>query len=267
MEGELNRALNRRRMTKGIGELEGHTILCGFGRAGRILARELHEAHTKFVVVDQDSEKLNEAEQAGFLIVEGNASDDDTLEQAGIRRARVLATVLPDDASNVFITLTARVLNAKIEIIARAENPSSETKLIRSGANKVVMPAVIGGMKMAQLIVRPSTEDLLKDYSLRSSLQEELVPMGLRLDELAISAGSALDGKVVGEIELSGNLNFLIVAVRRAKGDVVVDPPNDFRIVAGDALIVLGRGSNIPDLARILTQKREGSYRGLKVKL
>jgi voltage-gated potassium channel len=118
MEGELNRALNRRRMTKGIGELQDHIILCGFGRAGRILAKELHTAKTQFVVVDVDAAKLNEAEQEGFLIVEGNATEDDTLEQAGVRRARVLASVFPDDATNVFITLTARGLNHRLEIIA-----------------------------------------------------------------------------------------------------------------------------------------------------
>lgn len=266
MEGELNRALNRRRMTKGIGELRDHTILCGFGRAGRILAKELCQAKIKFVVVDVDQAKLNEAEQEGFLIVEGNATEDASLEQAGIRRARVLASVLPDDAMNVFITLTARGLNPNLEIIARAEYPSTEMKLIRSGANKVVLPAVIGGMKMAQLITRPSSEDLLKDFNVRTALQEDLIPMGLRLDEVTISAGSALDGQPLGNLELGGNLGFLVVAVRRVDGTIFVDPPNDLRIAAGDALIVLGRTNSLPDLARISTQKREVTYRGVKLK-
>jgi voltage-gated potassium channel len=266
MEGELNRALNRRRMTKGIGELRDHTILCGFGRAGRILAQELHTGNTQFVVVDIDATKLNDAEAEGFLIVEGNASDDETLEQAGIRRARVLATVLPDDAANVFITLTARGLNPKLEIIARAEYPSSEMKLIRSGATKVVLPAVIGGMKMAQLIMRPSSEQLLKDFNMRAALQEDLIPMGLRLDELTVTAGSSLDGQPLESIQVSGNLGFLIVAVRRTDGTVLVDPPNELRMAAGDALIVLGRGSSFPDLARLSSQKREVSYRGIKLK-
>jgi len=266
MEGELNRALNRRRMTKGIGELKDHIILCGFGRAGRILAKELHTAKTQFVVVDVDSAKLNEAEQEGFLIVEGNATEDDTLEQAGIRRARVLASVLPDDAMNVFITLTARGLNPRMEIISRAENPSTEMKLIRSGATRVVMPAVIGGMKMAQLIVRPSTEQLLKDFNLNATLQDELRMMGLHLDELPISSGSALDGKTLSNIDMGGNVGFLIIAVRRANGTVVVDPPADCKIAAGDGLIVLGHGTNIPDLAKLYTEKRNFTYRGAKLK-
>jgi voltage-gated potassium channel len=128
------------------------------------------------------------------------------------------------------------------------------------------MPAVIGGMKMAQLIVRPSTEQLLKDFNLNSSLHDELKLMGLHLDELPISAGSALDGKTLSNIDLGGNIGFLIIAVRRVSGAVVVDPPADCKIVGGDALIVLGHGTNIPDLAKLYTEKREFTYRGAKLK-
>ncbi|MEM1305049.1 MAG: potassium channel family protein, partial [Planctomycetota bacterium] len=142
MEGEINKVINRRRMTRGIEELAGHTILCGFGRAGRILGEELKAAGASFVVVDQDEAKLNDAESRGMLIVQGNATEEDALERAGVARAATLATVLPDDAANVFITLTARELNPDLEIIARAENPSTEKKLLRSGATRVVLPAV-----------------------------------------------------------------------------------------------------------------------------
>lgn len=225
MEGEINRALNRRRMTRGIEELTGHTILCGYGRAGRILAAELKSAGAAFVVVDQSEEKLNDAEGEGMLIVEGNAVEEEVLTRAGVERARVLATVLPDDAANVFITLTARELNPDVEIIARAENPSTEKKLIRSGADRVVLPAVIGGQRMAQLITRPGAEQMLANSEGNVELQHELEQIGMKLDQLNISAGSPLDGHAISDIDLRGNRGFLIVAVRRADGQMVLDPP------------------------------------------
>lgn len=267
MEGEINRALNRRRMTRGIEELTGHTILCGYGRAGRILAQGLLDAKASFVVVDQDDAKLNEAEQQGCLIVEGNATEDEVLLQAGIERALVLATVLPDDAANVFITLTARELNPTLKIIARAENPSSEKKLLRSGATEVVLPAVIGGKKMAQLITCPSTEQFLAKDQGHDQLQHELGQIGLKLDELPIAAGAPLDGQRVGDIELKGNHSFLIVAVRHADGSVVVDPTADCPLAADDAVIVLGHGNELPELKKCYTEKREITYRGAKLQV
>jgi voltage-gated potassium channel len=267
MEGEFNRALSRRRMTKGIGELEGHTILCGYGRAGKTLAAALTAAGTKFVIVDQDEEKLNEAERAGMLILEGNATEDETLLRAGAERARVLATVLPDDASNVFITLTARELNPVLEIYARAENPSTEKKLLRSGATKVVLPTVIGGMRMAQLITQPSTEDLLADAQTNEQLTHELTQIGLRMDELPVAPKSTLDGHAIGDIDLGGNRGFLIVAVRRADKSVVVDPGDDCQLAAGDTVIVLGHPGDIPLLKKRFTTSSEITYRGAKIQV
>lgn len=267
MEGEISKALNHRRMTRGIDELDGHTILCGFGRAGRILAHELADANHKFVVVDMDDEKLSEAESLGYLIVEGNAVDEHTLERAGIERARVLASVLAADADNVFITLSARELNPELHIVARAEHPSTEKKLIRSGANRVVLPAVIGGIRMAQLITQPSTEQLLAKAKGIDSLQSELEHIGLKLDELPVTDGSPLDGHTVGEIELGGNQGFLIVAVRKADGQVSVDPEPDTSLAAGDAVIVVGHHSDLPQLAKRYTTKKEIYYRGAKMEV
>ena len=203
MEGEINRALNHRRMTKGICELRGHAIVCGFGRAGSILAKELQAAGKPFVVIDQDDTKLAAAEQMQCLVLEGNATEDETLLKAGVEHASVLATVLPDDAANVFITLTARVLNPEIEIIARAEHPATEKKLLRSGATQVVSPAVIGGKRMAQLITHPSREDLLADPKRNEQLQHELALIGLHMHGV-VPAGE-LAGHLVGEVTAPGS--------------------------------------------------------------
>ncbi len=267
MEGEINRALNKRRMTCGIQELTGHTILCGFGRAGRILATELKRAGSAFVVVDQDERKLNDAEALGMLILQGNAIEESVLQSAGIERARVLATVLPDDAANVFITLTARELNPDVEIVARAESPSTEKKLLRSGANRVVLPAVIGGQRMAQLITRPGAEQMLAQVEGNVELQHELEQIGMKLDELRVTPGSPLDGQKVSDIELKGNRSFLIVAVRRSVGQIVVDPPGDCPLAGGDAVIVLGHAGELPQLARRYSSTKEILYRGAKMQV
>ncbi|MEM8946974.1 MAG: potassium channel protein [Planctomycetota bacterium] len=267
MEGEINRAINRRRMTRGIEELTDHAILCGYGRAGHILAEELSRAGTAFVVIDVDEDKLNDAEARGMLILEGNAVDEEVLERAGIARARVLATVLPDDAANVFITLTARELNPTVEIIARAESPSTEKKLLRSGASRVVLPAVIGGQRMAQLITRPGAEEMLASSTGNHQLQHELEQIGLKLEEMLVAPGAPLDGHQVGDIELKGNQGFLIVAVRHANGEIVVDPPSDCGLVGGDTVILLGHAGELPQLARRYAATEEIMYRGSKLRV
>ncbi len=131
-EGEINRVLGTRRMSKGIELLKNHALVCGYGRVGQMLAHDLAAANHPMVIIDSSESRIAEAREAGFMTVMGNASEEPTLQAAGIDRARVLATVLPDDTANVFITLTARDLNPNIEIIARAESPSTKKKLMRS---------------------------------------------------------------------------------------------------------------------------------------
>lgn len=258
-EGEINRALNKRKMTKGIEQLSG------YGRSGKILAQQLATSRVPFVVLDQDEQKLGEAEELGYLVMQGDATEEDTLLAAGIKRAQVLATVLPNDAANVYITLTARGLNEKMETIARGENPSTEKKLFRSGADQVVLPHVIGGMRMAQLITRPSAERLLAEQAGGESPQHELSYIGLQIDELRVEFGSPLDGHSVGDIEVKGNRSFLIVGVRRASGDVIVDPPDGCALSAGDRVIVLGHQNDLPELSKRYTTVSEITYRGARM--
>ncbi|MAT69148.1 MAG: potassium channel protein [Planctomycetaceae bacterium] len=265
-EGEINRALNKRKMTRGIEQLTGHAIVCGYGRSGKILAKQLAQAGLPFVVVDQDEQKLAEAEEQGYLVIEGDATEEDILESAGVQRARVLATVLPNDAANVFITLTARGMNADMEIIARGEHPSTEKKLMRSGANQVVLPHVIGGQRMAQLITRPSAEQFLRDQAGGESLQHELSHIGLHIDELPIVGGSPLEGQPISEIELKGNHGFLIVGVRKSDGQVVVNPPADCLLAVGDRVILLGRANELPELSKRYQASTEIIYRGQRVR-
>ena len=161
-EGEIEKMLGNRQRFREIENLSDHTIICGYGRVGQMLAAELREHDGVAVVLDNNPTRVEQAHADGFLAIEGNAVDDDTLLGVGIYRAKTLATVLPDDAVNVFITLTARDLCDSIRIIARAENPATERKLLRGGATNVVMPAAIGAVRIAQL----ATADELSEESL-----------------------------------------------------------------------------------------------------
>ena len=260
-EGEINRVLGNRRMSKGIDCLNGHTLICGFGRVGQMLAADLAAAKQEFAIIDSSESRVAEAQALGFLALFGNASEDQTLLSAGIERARFLATVLPDDSANVFITLTARELNPLVEIIARAESPSTEKKLIRSGANRVVLPALIGASKIANMITCPSAEDLLKETTGTAYLNGELKHIGLELTEIELKPGSPLDGQTVGDVEF-GASGFLVVAVRHADGTLIRAPQPEIKLAAGDVFIILGHGAAFPQLARKAKPKGTTSYRG-----
>ena len=166
-EGEIERMLGKRMQNREIDHLSDHTIICGYGRVGQILAAELQSQGESLVILDRNPERVDLAIEDGFLALVGDAVGDDVLQKVGILRARAFATVLPDDAANVFITLTARDLNESIRIIARAESPSTERKLIRSGATNVVMPAAIGAMRIAQLAMAEEQASSLPDERYR----------------------------------------------------------------------------------------------------
>lgn len=264
IDGELNKALGARRMTRDIEALEGHTIVCGIGRMGTILARDLQSAAKPFVVIEMDESRGKHAEEKGYLVLSGDATEESVLEQAGIDRAAVLATVLSDDATNVFVTITARAMNPDLMIIARGENPRTERKLLGSGADKVVLPTAIGASKVAQLIIRPSAESLLGQLTSQSDLNDELGQIGLRFGELTVEEGSALIGSPLSAIEVRSNHGFLIVALRRADRSTVVNPPSDTTLTARDVVIVLGHDDDIPQLAqRFSSTAKTITYRGV----
>lgn len=214
-------------------------VVCGFGRVGRILAADLVQSNTQFVVIDTNQERLQEAENDGLFVLVGDATEEHVLESARVSQARVLATVLPDDAANVFITLTARELNADLEIIARAQSPSTEKKLLRSGATRVVLPAAIGATRIARLITRPSAEKLLTDSLQQDALAEDLEQFGLRLTELTICAESDCVGQQLSQLTLGDAVQFVILAIRSADGDVTRAPGSDYAVAAGDVIILL----------------------------
>jgi voltage-gated potassium channel len=266
-EGEINRALGARRMTREIAKLRDHTIVCGYGRVGRILVHSLASAGTDLVVVDRDRDKILAAETDGHRVLLGDAASEEVLRDAGVEHAAHLAAVLPSDAANVFVTLTATGLNHHLLVTARAEEPSSESKLRRSGAENVIMPATIGAHRIANLITRPSAEDFLSNQAgLRGDLQEELAALGLSVEELTLPPGSPLVGRPLDAIEIGGNHGFLIVGLRRTDGRVIANPDDGETLHQGDTVIVLGHANDLPALRKRYELERPIYYRGARVR-
>jgi voltage-gated potassium channel len=261
-EGQILSAIGARRMTKEINKLNGHVIICGFGRIGRMLATDLHEAGRPFVILDNRQEMVNEAGELGYICYAGDATDEKSLKVAGIDRATTLATVLPNDAANVFITLSAIDLNPAIEVIARGEEPSTERKLLQAGAKRVVLPAHIGAERIAHIILYPSAADFVQTDSHTRHLNDELNDLGVHLEEVPVPAGSTFIGATVDDVENRGEGSLLVVALRRGE-ELIRKPALDLLLEAGDRLIVIGHTDSAGKLIR--KSARVGQYRGAKI--
>jgi voltage-gated potassium channel len=264
-EGEIHRALGARRKMKELQSLTKHTIICGYGQVGQILSRKLLQEKKSFVIVEGDEERAAKAQALGYLVVPSNPTDEQSLLQAGIERAKILSTVMPDDTQNVFITLTARELNPDLVIIARGETPSTEKKLKLAGADQVVMPAAIGADRIAQTIINPSIIDFLQESEGRTSLNEMLSQINIQLDELMIAPDSPFVQKSLGTLEARGQSTFIVIAVRQADGLLIDHPAPDFMLSAGDTVILLGHRGDIPQFAQKFAMKREIRYRGAQI--
>lgn len=237
-EGEVERALGHRRMTRGIERLKGHIIICGYGRMGQILAEELKRKKHPFVILDNDSERIVEAELRGYLVVTGDATDEEFLQAAGLEHAKTLVAGLPNDAANVFITLTARNLNQDLQILARANEQTTHRKLIQAGADQIVLPAAIGAQRLAMIITHPTSADLLELINDRSILDVDI-------DEVTIPNDSQIIGTVLRDAEAFRRLHLLIIAVKRKDGKMLFNPDADSTLHMDDTLIIMGRIEDI----------------------
>ena len=244
LAGELDRALGRRRMEREIAKLRGHVIVCGYGRLGNNLVADLAHEDEDVVVIENEEQNAQQAVSDGFLVVEGDATEDDVLKQAGMRDARSLVTTLPSDAANVFIALTAREYNPSLQIIARAESPTTARKLTQAGANEVVMPATTGAKQMVRMITRPSTAHLIDLLAERTFLDFEM-------DELVMAEDSTLVGQSVSESELNYKHKLLVVAVKQTDGSMVFNPGGSYVFHAGDTAIVMGKRVDIREFCQV----------------
>jgi len=238
-EGEMQKAMSDHRKQKNLSELKGHTIICGFGRIGQTVARELEKAGKPFIVIDLDSERARLSESHGYLTIEGDGGDEEILARANISRAHTLAAVLPNDTVNVFITLTSRNMSTTLRIIGRAEAPATEKKLRQAGANEVIMPAHSGGLQIAHRITRPTLMSVLNDSSqlLRFDLQE----LGVDLEQVDIGDGHPLVGHALAELLGANHGRLLVLAIQKKDGETIQNPRNEVLLEPGDRLITIAR--------------------------
>lgn len=250
VEGELRDLLRKNRMKKGIDRLERHIIVCGVGRTGHHVIKELTATQTPFVCIDSDAEKMArlEAETPGLPYVIGDATEDEVLESAGIQRARGVVAALSDDRDNLYVTLTARSLNPSLRIIAKAVEASAEPKLRKAGADKVVSTNMIGGLRLASEMIRPNVTEFL-DIMLRDPQHV------LRIEEATVPAGSALVGKTLGAAQLRKVCDVLVIAVRASDHAHKFNPGAEHTLEPGSTLIVLGERGEIAKLRRWVEER------------
>ena len=245
IEGELRRGFGRRRMEREIARMSGHVIVCGFGRMGRSVCRELAAKPVPFVVVDQDAAALRHAANDSFLAVEGDASEDDVLRAAGIERAQGLVAALSTDADNVYVVLSAREINPQLVIVARAEDDRSERKLLHAGATRVVSPYVISGHRMAHALLRPAVLDVIDLATHYRSLE-------LQIEEVVVVANTFCAGVTLQASGLREQFGVIVIAIKKPDDTMLFNPTADARIDAGDRLVLLGPVDNLREIERRL---------------
>ena len=240
VQSEVLSIIDNRRKTKEMDKLTNHFIICGAGRVGRRIIKNLEQQKQPFVIIERETQKVSEwAEKGGFVII-GDATSEDVLRRAGVNRAKGLASCLADDADNVYVVLTARGMNEKLHIVARAVEEEAEPKLIRAGANRVVAPTIIGSQSMARALLKPAIADFMD-----SIVAENL---DLAFEEIAIEEKSIYIGKKLKDTNIRSELDLVIVAIRRKIGEMLFHPSGEIIILEGDLLIVIGRAESIQNL-------------------
>jgi voltage-gated potassium channel len=246
-EGELQRYFKYRKVEKKIELLKDHVIVCGFGRNGKQACEQLESHGQLFVAIEMDPKIIAEMREINnLLFIEGDATKDEVLIQAGISHARAIISSLPNDAANVFVVLTARELNSKLKIISRASEDSSEGKLKRAGANNVIMPDKIGGTHMATLVTRPDVLEFL-DYITGK--------INIRLEEILYSnLNDRLKGKSIRDLEIRNKTGANIIGFKTGDGDYIINPEPDTIMKPDAKLFVLGTQEQVSKLLEILKE-------------
>ncbi len=246
VEFQVRSILGRRKLGLKIKSLKDHYIMCGYGRIGRIIAQELNSNKIPVIVIDQNPDSKEALENQDIPYIIDDATSEDVLIEAGIERAKGLIAVVESDADNLFITMTARGLNSDLYILARADEEQTQKKLLRGGADRVVLPYLIGGHKMAQTIVKPAVTDFLE-------LTVHNKDIELKLEELLVGKGSRLNGVTLVDSGIRQETNIIILAIRKKDGEMSFNPSSQTRIESGDTLISLGYSGDLERLSKMLS--------------
>lgn len=240
-----SKIFRRKRMEQKIKKLTNHYIVCGYGRMGKHICYELDHEKKPFVVIENNPDNKDLLDEAGYLYEIGNATQDITLERAGIRNARGLVAVLSSDAENVFTTLSAKALNPNIFVVARAIDFATEPKLTKAGADRVVKPYELGGVRMASLLLRPGVADFIEIVARDKTVD-------LQIEEVTVKNGSRMHGKTLAELPLQSELNTIIVSIQNDEKESFVYNPNGGAVVnEGNKLIAIGEKANLEKLKEL----------------
>jgi voltage-gated potassium channel len=240
VQSELLATFGGLRRSKMIKKLDNHFIICGSGRVGSHLVRDLVRSKEPFVIIENNQQRASDFSQRGMNVLLGDATLEDTLREAGVQRARGLAACLPKDADNVYVVLTARDLNSSLHIVARAAEEQAEAKLIRAGANHVVAPTIIGGHRMAVSLTKPAVSEFFDSVTGSE--------IGLGFEQVQINATSPLVGQQLRETPIRAELDIVVVSIRRANGETLFNPTGNTRIEDGDTLIAIGQVESLERL-------------------
>jgi voltage-gated potassium channel len=240
---ELISTFGQRRLTKKMSKLRDHYIICGSGRVGSHLVRDLMRGSESFVVIETDQQRAADFSQRGVNVLVGDATLEETLRDGGVAHARGLAACLPNDADNVYVVLTARDLNPNLRIVARAAEEQAEAKLLRAGANHVIAPTIIGGHRMAVALTKPAVSEFMDSITANE--------LGLGFEQVEVDAPSSLVGQELRATSIRSELDVVIISIRRQNGEVLFNPAGDCQINNGDILIAIGRAESLTKLNKL----------------
>ena len=245
VSGEIAAILGKQKMERALAHLQDHIIVCGYGRMGRLVCREFSRIwRSRHVVIDRSAEDLQGFAVPHGIALVGDANSDEVLKHAGIERAHSLVTLMDSDAENLFTTMSARLLNAKLVIVARVEEKQSEQKLLRAGATRVVSPYELGGTRVAHAVLKPTVVDFI-ELTTRSEHIE------LQLEEAKIEPRSPLAGCNLKDSRLRAEHQVIIVAIKKKAGHMMFNPPPETILEIGDILVAIGSQEHLGALGQL----------------
>ncbi|GAB4535262.1 MAG: potassium channel protein [Thermodesulfovibrionia bacterium] len=244
LEGEIRDILGRKRLGKAIEHIKNHYIICGYGRMGKIVFKEMREGKVPVVIIEKSPDIVSSMDR-DILVIQGDATQDGVLKEAGIERAKGLISVLSSDSDNLYVVLSARGLNPNLRIVARASEEGSEKKLLRAGADEVVSPYHIGGLRIAHTVLKPAVVDFL-EFATRSGNIE------LQIEEIKVKEDSSIIGQSLDECGIRRDLGIIIVAIKRETGEMEFNPTSTSLIRRGDTLIAMGEPRQLKALEEMV---------------
>ena len=245
LEGEIRSILGRKKLDRKIQSLKDHYIICGYGRIGRTICNVLTQRSIPLIVIEKEEQARQELEQDKILYIDRDATHEESLIDAGVRRAKGLVSVVSSDPENVYITLTARGLNPELFILSRAEYSATKAKLLQAGANKVVLPYSIGARRMAQAIIRPAVSDFIELAMHESSFE-------LAIEEIVVGNNSPFANLTLIESKIRKELDIIVIGIKKKDDRTLFNPSSQTTIHPGDLLIAMGSYENLERLRKLL---------------